>query len=73
MDCTAGLRHHGYGVPLGMSRIYLECPADRPVPLVATDIILLRQEPDEEEEEDEDNGKADDDEEEDENDEGYSE
>jgi hypothetical protein len=58
-----------------MSRIYLECPADRPGPLVAADVILLRQEPgeDEDEEEDKDNGKADDDNDENENDEGYSE
>jgi len=60
------------GVPLGMSRIHLDCPdpSDRSV---AAD-VLLRQEPDEEEddEEDEDGDKEDDDDD-DTTDDGYSE
>ncbi len=60
------------GVPLGMSRMYPECPDSGPFYLSVVYDLILRQEPDEEDEED-DEGDGKKDEDDNREDDGYSE
>jgi hypothetical protein len=71
---TTRNRCHGYGVPLGMSRIHPECPDSDPSDRSVAADVLLRQEPDEQEDEEEDEGDGkEDDDDDDKDDDGYSE
>ena len=74
-DASPNQSPTAHGVPLGMSRIYSECPVSAFSDIRPAD-VLFRQEPDEEDDEEEDDSKREPDEEEDDDDaedDGYSE